>query len=76
MPLKACDRVEQHVFGAHVEVVGGLVEQQEVGWRNENACQRVAVALAAGEHAEGLEDIVAGEEKAAEQRAQLLTRGL
>ena len=32
--------------------------------------QRVAVALAAGEDAEGLEDVVAGEEEAAEEAAQ------
>ena len=38
---------------------------------SEHAGQRVAVALAAGEHAERLEDVVAGEQKAAEQAAQL-----
>ena len=40
-------RVEQHIFGAHVQVVGWLVEQQKVGRRDQNARQRVAVALAA-----------------------------
>ena len=38
--------------------------------RNEHLGHGVAVALAAGEDAEFLEDIVAGEHEAAEQRAQ------
>ncbi len=64
------DGVEEHVFGAHVEVVGRLVEQEEVGGRDEHAGEGVAVALAAGEHAEGLEDVVAGEHEAAEEIAE------
>jgi hypothetical protein len=56
-------------------VIGGLVEQQEVGGRDQNAGQREAVALAAGEHAERLEDVVAGEEEAAEERAQFADSG-
>ena len=43
---------EQDVFGAQVEVVGRLVEQQEIRGMQQHAQQRVAVALAAGEHAD------------------------
>ena len=60
------DGVEEYVFGAHVEVVGGLVEEKEVGGRDENLCEGEAVAFAAGEDAEGLEDVVAGEEETAQ----------
>ncbi len=65
------DGFEQDVLGAEVEVVGGLVEQQQVRGRDEHLGHGVAVALAAGEDAEFLEDVVAGEHEAAEQGAQL-----
>ncbi len=51
-------------------MVGGLVQQQEVRRRNQHPGQRISVALAAGKHAQLLEDIVAGEHEAAQQRAQ------
>ena len=53
-------------------MVGGLVEQQKVRRRDKNARQGEAIALAAGEHAELLEDVVAGEEEAAEERTEFL----
>ena len=56
-------RVQQDILGAHVEVVGGLVEQHEVAGLEQHAGQRVAIALAAREHADLLEHIVAGKEK-------------
>jgi hypothetical protein len=69
-------RFEQDIFGAQVEVVGGLVEQQEVGGMQQHFQQRVAIALASGEHADALEDIVSRKKKTAEQAAQLgLRRG-
>ena len=64
-------RFEQHFLGAQVQVIGGLVEQQEIGRHHQHAGQRVAVALAAGEHADGLEDVVFGEQEAAQDGAQL-----
>ena len=64
------DGFEQDILGAQIEVVGRLVEQQEIRRADENLGQGVAIALAAREHAERLEDIIAGEEKAAEQAAQ------
>jgi len=66
---------EQDVFGAQVEVVGGLIEQQEVGGVQQHFEQRVAIALSAGEDADALKDIVAREKKTAEQAAQLGLRG-
>ncbi len=66
---------KQHVFGAQVEVVGGLIEQQEVGGVQQHLEQRVAVALASGKNADALEHIVSGKKKTAEQAAQLGLRG-
>src|ERR1019366_2896004 len=57
-------------LGAHVEVVGGLVEEHEVGRHHQHTGQGVAVAFTAGKHADGLEDVVFGEEEAAEDAAQ------
>ena len=69
-------RVEQHVLGAHVEVIGGLVKQKKIRWRNENPRQRVAIALAAAQHAQRFENIVAAEKKTTQQRPQCLLRNL
>ena len=52
------ERVQQHVFGAKVEMVRWLIEQQKVRGMQQHAGKRVTVALTAGEHADGLEDIV------------------
>ena len=62
---------EEDFLGAHVQVVGGLVEQQKIRGHHQHAGQRVAVALAAGEHRYGLEDIVFREQEAAQNAAQL-----
>ena len=67
---EVADGVEQDVLGAQVEVVGGLVEQEEVRGRDEHLGHGVAVAFAAGEDAEFLEDVVAGEHEAAEEGAE------
>ena len=67
---EVADGVEQDVLGAEVEVVGGLVEEEEVRGGDEHLGHGVAVALAAGEDAELFEDVVAGEHEAAEERAE------
>src|ERR1700685_4029108 len=70
---RACvfdERIEQHVFGAQVEMVRRFVEQQEVRRMQQQAQQRVASALSAGEYADLLEDVFVGKEKTAEQAAQ------
>src|SRR5580704_11193964 len=61
---------EQNIFGAQVEVVGGLVEQQKVGRMQQQAQQGVASALAAGKNADLFENVFVGKEKTTEQAAQ------
>src|ERR1700678_4314123 len=64
---EVADGVEEDVFGAEVEVVGGLVEEEEVAGRDEHLGHGVAVALSAGKDAEFFEDVVAGEHEAAQE---------
>ena len=52
-------------------MIGGLVEEQNIGRPKQHARQRVAVALAARKHPDALEDLVVRKEEAAEQAAQL-----
>ena len=48
---------QQHVFGAQIEVVGRLVEQQKVGGFEQHPCQRIAVTFSARENANFFEDV-------------------
>ena len=64
--------VGERLDRAHVEVVGGLVEQQEVGVADEQREQAEAAALAAREHLDALLDLVGAELEAAEELARLL----
>ena len=52
-------------------MIGGLVEQHDVGRHHQHAGQRIAVPLSAGQHADLLEDIVFGEQKRAQNAPQL-----
>ena len=70
------NRFQQHILGPHIQVVGRLVQQQKIRRRHQNPRQRKAVPLSARKHAQRLEHIVAGKEKAAQQRAQLDFRHL
>ena len=63
------ERVQQHFLGVEVEVVGGLVEDQEVARVQEHLGEGQPVALAARQHAHPLVDVVAAEEEAAEDVA-------
>src|SRR5260370_35728189 len=56
-------------------MVGGLIEQQKVGGVPQHFEQRLAIALASGEDADALKNIVAREKKTTEQAAQLGLRG-
>ena len=60
------------VDGLHVEVVRGLVEEEEVGVADEQPQQAEAAALAAGEGGDRFVDLVGGEHEAAEQAASAL----
>src|SRR5258706_10341328 len=63
-------RFEQHILGLKIEVIRRFVEQQKIRRLEQHAGHRVAVAFAAGKHADALEYIVIRKKKAAEQRAQ------
>src|ERR1700704_6902618 len=63
-------RVEQHIFRAQVEVIGGFVEQQKVRWMQQQAQQGIATTLASGEHIDFLENIVFGKQETSEKTAQ------
>src|ERR1700687_3641300 len=65
------ERFQQDVFGAHVEMVCGLVQQKEICRMQQHSQQRVAVALAAREHADALENVIGGEQEASQKAAQL-----
>ena len=68
--MVAPQRVFQHLAGCHVEVVGGLVEHQEVRGAQQQLGEREPRLLAAGEHLHLLLDIVAREEEGSEVAAQ------
>lgn len=59
----------QDVLRLHVEVVGGLVKNKEVGRADEHADEGDAGTFATAEDADFLEDVVAFEEEAAEDVA-------
>ena len=62
---------EQPLLGVGVEVVGGLVEQEQVGAGEEDADQLDPAPLAAREHAEGQVEAVVGEAEAGSQAADV-----
>jgi hypothetical protein len=66
--LEGCD---EHGLARHVEVVRGLVEEEEVGRREQGPRQREAPLLPAREHLDRLEHVVPAEEEGAEERAEL-----
>ena len=57
-PGKLLQGFEQHIFGAQIEVVGRLIEQQEIRGMLQHLGQRITIALAARKHSDGLEHIV------------------
>ncbi len=68
-PGVVIERIAQRLDGAHVEVVGGLVQEQEVGVSDEQREQAQAAAFAAREHLDPLLDLVRAELEAAQQAA-------
>ena len=63
--------VEQPVLGVGVEVVGGLVEQEQVAAGEEDADQLDPAALAAGQRAERQVEAVVGQAETGGQAADL-----
>lgn len=53
----------QQVKGFRIQIVGGFVQHQHVGWPGKELCQQQAVALAAGEHLDRQAQAVGSEEK-------------
>ena len=62
---------EQPLLGVGVEVVGGLVEQEQVGAGEEDADELDPPALAARQHAEREVEAVVGEAEAGGQAADV-----
>ena len=62
----------QRLRGDDVEMVGRLVEQQQVDRLQQQPRQRHPHPLAAGQHADRLVDVVGGEQEGAQQVAHLL----
>ena len=67
---KAQERVLERLAALDVEVVGGLVEHEEVRARDDRACEREPPPLAAREGRDRLLDVVAREQEQAEQVAR------
>ena len=67
VPLELHQRVLQRLAALEVEVVGRLVEDEDVGAGGDQDRQREPPLLAAGDVGELFLDVVAGEEEAAEQ---------
>ena len=63
-------RLEQNVFGPHIEMVRRLVEQKKICWMHEQSKKSIAPALTAREHADALEDVIGLKQEAAQQAAQ------
>jgi hypothetical protein len=68
---KGPQRVLERLAALDVEMVGGLIEDQHVGCRLHEHRQRQAPALAAGQAAQRLLGLLAGEQEAPKQRARL-----
>ena len=62
-------RIEQHFLRIDVEVIGRFVEQERVGWAQQHSRDGEARAFAARQHAGFLVDVIAREEKAAQDVA-------
>ena len=55
-------------------MVGGFVENEEVGRGEECASEGKAASLATGKHTDGLENVISAKQKSTEQRAKLCLR--
>ena len=74
--LVARQRLDQHFLGRHVEMIGRLVEHQEIRRIVQHLRHHQPRLLAAREHAAFLLDVVAGEAETAGERAQAALAGL
>src|SRR4029077_13411294 len=65
----ALERVLEHLLGGDVEVVGRLVEEEQVGGLEGETAEGEPGALAAAQGGDRREDLVAAEQQAAEDGA-------
>jgi len=63
--------VLENLLCAHINVVGGLVHEQEIGLGQHQACQKKPGLFAAGQRAHSLKHIVAGKKKGGQDAPQL-----
>ena len=54
---------KEDVLGTHVEMVGRFIQQQEISRIQQHPQQGVAVAFAAGKHANAFENVVVGKQE-------------
>src|SRR4051794_25487352 len=73
-PAERAQRVLERLAALDVEVVGGLVEDQQVGARLDEDREREPPSLTAREPGQRLLRLLAAEQEAAEQRARLVRR--
>ena len=69
--LDGLQAVVQGGDGLQIQVVGGLVKQQHVGPGEHHPGEHAPHLLAAGEHLDGLVNLVAGEEHPAQETPQI-----
>ncbi len=72
---KGLEGIKEDVLAEEVQVVGGLVHEEQVRGAQKHLCQGETVALSAGEDRHLLVDVVAGEEEGAEYVPQLRHHG-
>ena len=63
-PEKSSESFLENFERGDIEVVGGLVEDEDVGWLQHEAGNKHAGALASAEAGDGLVELFAGEEEA------------
>jgi len=68
-PVEVLQGIEQHLLRRQIEVVGRLVEDQEIRRVQEHACENEPCLFAARERADFLVGVVAGELKGAREAA-------
>ena len=70
-PFVPVQGIFQNLLGDDVQMVGGLVQDKEIGLRKHQLCQGYPAPLAAAQSVDGLEHIVAGEEEGGQHVADL-----
>ena len=67
-------RRQKHILGPHIEMVGGLVQQEKVAGAHQHLCERISIPLATREHTDRLKHIVLGKQERSQNGAELRLR--